>query len=166
MSGSMARPSPEQLLKLLKSRRVCRSFTEEPVSDDDVQRARYVVNDAASGLRLTDVHDAITGVSLAAPTSLQPLLDRVATTIRDRQSFAREVKALTARERFSAIVVAGFPFLIVGALSLLLPEMFAVLYTELAGRLILAGAIVMDVIGYLAIKRVAKIDAIQRQYQR
>ncbi|HSJ46589.1 MAG TPA: heat-inducible transcriptional repressor HrcA [Euzebyales bacterium] len=54
----------------------------DPVADDDVQRARYVVNDAASGLRLTDVHDAIAGVSLAAPTYLQPLLDRVATTIR------------------------------------------------------------------------------------
>lgn len=54
----------------------------EPVVEDDVQRARYVINDAASGLRLTDVHDAISGVSLAAPMSLQPLLDRVATTIR------------------------------------------------------------------------------------
>ena len=54
----------------------------DPVADDDVQRARYVVNDAAAGLRLTDVHDAITGVSLAAPSTLQPLLDRVATTIR------------------------------------------------------------------------------------
>jgi heat-inducible transcriptional repressor len=53
-----------------------------PVADDDVQRARYVVNAAAAGLRLTDVHDAITGVSLAAPVTLQPLLDRVATTIR------------------------------------------------------------------------------------
>jgi heat-inducible transcriptional repressor len=54
----------------------------EPLADDDVQRARYVVNDAASGLRLTEAHDAIAGVSLAAPSSLQPLLDRVATTIR------------------------------------------------------------------------------------
>ena len=60
----------------------------EPLTDDDVQRARYVVNDAASGLRLTDVHDAITGVSLAAPVSLQPLLDGVATTIRAGASAA------------------------------------------------------------------------------
>ena len=37
MSSSMARPFPEQLLTLLKSRRVCRSFTEEPVSDDDLR---------------------------------------------------------------------------------------------------------------------------------
>ncbi len=53
-----------------------------PVADDDVQRARYVINDAASGLRLTDAHEVIAGVSLAAPSSIQPLLDRVATTIR------------------------------------------------------------------------------------
>jgi heat-inducible transcriptional repressor len=55
---------------------------DAPVPADDVQRARYVVNDAAAGLRLTDVYDAISGVSLAAPSGLQPLLDRVATTIR------------------------------------------------------------------------------------
>src|SRR5690606_24237832 len=52
-----------------------------PVSDVDVQRARYVINAAAGGLRLTEVHDAITGVSLAAPAELQRLLDRVADTI-------------------------------------------------------------------------------------
>ncbi|CAN5860263.1 heat-inducible transcriptional repressor HrcA [soil metagenome] len=52
------------------------------ISDDDVQRARYVINAAASGLRLTESHDAITGVALAAPPSIQPLLERVATTIR------------------------------------------------------------------------------------
>lgn len=52
------------------------------ITDDDVQRARYVVNDAAAGLRLTDAHDAIGGVALAAPASIKPLLERVATTIR------------------------------------------------------------------------------------
>src|SRR5918996_3008667 len=54
---------------------------DAPVDDVDVQRARYVVNAAAAGLRLTDAHDAITGVSLAAPSELQRLLDRVADTI-------------------------------------------------------------------------------------
>jgi len=40
-----------------------------------------VVNAAAAGLRLTDAHDAITGVALAAPSELRRLLDRVADTI-------------------------------------------------------------------------------------
>lgn len=37
MSGSPLPPSPEQLLTLLKSRRVCRSFTAEPVSDEHLR---------------------------------------------------------------------------------------------------------------------------------
>jgi heat-inducible transcriptional repressor len=52
------------------------------IGNDDVQRARYVINDAASGLRLTESHDAIAGVALAAPPSIKPLLERVAATIR------------------------------------------------------------------------------------
>lgn len=54
---------------------------DAPVDDVDVQRARYVVNAAAAGLRLTEAHDAITGVSLAAPSELRRLLDHVADTI-------------------------------------------------------------------------------------
>jgi nitroreductase len=37
MNGSTSPSSPEQLLALLKSRRVCRSFTAEPVSDDHLR---------------------------------------------------------------------------------------------------------------------------------
>jgi heat-inducible transcriptional repressor len=54
---------------------------DAPIDDVDVQRARYVVNAAATGLRLTEAHDAIAGVSLAAPSELRRLLDRVADTI-------------------------------------------------------------------------------------
>lgn len=55
---------------------------DRAVGDDEVQRARYVVNDAAAGLRLIDAHDAIAGVAMAAPPSIQSLLERVGATIR------------------------------------------------------------------------------------
>ena len=97
-------------------------------------------------------------INRASGGDLAGILRGVGATIRDRQSFVREVRALTSRERFSAIIVAGFPFIIVGALTLMLPEMFAVLFTDLAGRLILAVALTMDIVGYLAIKHVSKID--------
>ena len=101
-----------------------------------------------------------TAISINRATSgdLAGILRGVGSTIRDRQSFVREVRGLTARERFSAVIVAGFPLIIVGALTLMLPEMFTVLFTDLAGRLILAVAITMDVVGYMAIKHVSKID--------
>jgi heat-inducible transcriptional repressor len=54
---------------------------EAPVDDVDVQRARYVVNAAAAGLRLADASGAINGVAQAAPLELRRLLDRVADSI-------------------------------------------------------------------------------------
>jgi heat-inducible transcriptional repressor len=56
-----------------------------------VQRARYVVNAAAAGLRLSEAHDAIAGVSLAAPSELRRLLDRVADTIQADSGVAPQV---------------------------------------------------------------------------
>jgi tight adherence protein B len=97
-------------------------------------------------------------INRATGGDLAGILRGVGSTIRDRQSFAREVRALTSRERFSAIIVAGFPFIIVGALTLMIPDMFGVLFTDLAGRLILAGAATMDIVGYMAIKHVSKIE--------
>ena len=61
---------------------------DTPVADVDVQRARYVVNAAAAGLRLVEAHDAITGVALAAPSELRRLLDRVADSIQADSSAA------------------------------------------------------------------------------
>ena len=97
-------------------------------------------------------------INRATGGDLAGILRGVAETIRDRQSFVREVNALTAREKYSALVVAGFPFIIAGGLMLMLPDVFPVLYTETAGRIILGVAVAMDVVGYLAIKRVARIE--------
>ena len=97
-------------------------------------------------------------INRATGGDLASILRGVAETIRDRQSFAREVKALTARKRYSALVVAGFPFIIAAGLTLMLPNVFSVLYKETAGRIIRGVAIAMDVVGYLAIKRVARIE--------
>jgi tight adherence protein B len=103
------------------------------------------------------VATAIT-INRATGGDLAGIMRGVASTIRERQSFAREVRALTSRERYSAFIVAGFPMVIAGALTLLMPDTFAVLFTELAGRVILAVAFALDVIGYMAIKRVSKIE--------
>ena len=78
--------------------------------------------------------------------NLAEILDGVAATIRDRQSFYREVKALTARERFSAIILALFPFLLVGALTALLPETYGALFNDGRGQVILGVAVLLDVL--------------------
>ena len=90
--------------------------------------------------------------------NLADILRGVAATIRERQSLKREIHALTSRERFSAMFIAAFPFLLAGGLTLLLPDTFGLLFIDPWGRIILGVAIAMDLVGYLLIKRVTNVD--------
>ncbi len=97
-------------------------------------------------------------IQRASGGNLAEILSGVAATIRDRQSLKREVRALTSSERYAAIIIAGFPFVLAGVLSLMLWETYGRLLYDPIGRMILAGAIVMDLIGYAVIQRVTKIE--------
>ncbi|MEX1023067.1 MAG: type II secretion system F family protein [Dehalococcoidia bacterium] len=90
--------------------------------------------------------------------SLAEILAGVAKTIRDRHLFRAEIKALTSRERYSAVVLAGFPVLLTAVLVLMVPETFGRLFTDGAGRVILGIALASDIAGYLAIKRVTRLE--------
>lgn len=91
--------------------------------------------------------------------NLAELLEGVAETIRYRQSFKREVAALTSQARYSALIVAGIPVLLVAALTVMDPLRYGLLFTDPIGRLILGAAIALDVFGYFVIKMVSKVEA-------
>jgi tight adherence protein B len=90
--------------------------------------------------------------------SLAGILRNVARTIRERQLFRLEVAALTSRERYSALIVAGFPLLLTVVLTMLAPTTYGRLFSDNAGRMVLAMALGSDLIGYLAIKRVTRLE--------
>ena len=142
---------------------------EEPLAGEvqrlvDAVRIGGDVDEAldAMALRLgsPDFDMVTTAITIhrSAGGDLGEILRGVAATVRDRQSFGRELSALTSRERYSALIVAGFPIVIWGALALLAPELFGRLVTEPVGKLILAAALGLDLFGYLVIRRIAKID--------
>lgn len=90
--------------------------------------------------------------------SLAPILSGVAKTMRDRHLFRAEVSALTSRERYSALVLAGFPILLTAALTAMLPETFGRLFTDPIGRVILGIAMTSDLLGYVLIKRATRLE--------
>jgi len=90
--------------------------------------------------------------------NLSEILRGVGQTIRERQSFQQELRALTSRERFSAIIIAVFPLLLVGILTVMLPEVFGRLFTDPTGRIVLGIALAMDLVGYLFARRLAKLE--------
>lgn len=105
-----------------------------------------------------DVLATAIGIQRQNGGNLAGILKGVALTVRDRQSFRREVAALTSRERFSALIIAALPFLLVAALTAMLPQTYGLLFSTSAGRIALVSACVMDAIGYFAIKKVSRID--------
>ena len=89
---------------------------------------------------------------------LAEILDGVAITIRDRQTFQRELRALTSRERFSAVIVAAFPLGLVSVLTLIMPEVFGRLFTDSVGQIVLGIALGLDALGYVVARRLATLE--------
>ena len=78
----------------------------------------------------------------------------VSDTVRNRQQFARKIKALTAMGRMSAYVLIGLPFFLAGALTLMNPSYMAPLYQTSAGHKMIMASIVMMFVGSLFLKRI------------
>lgn len=90
--------------------------------------------------------------------NLSEILRGVGVTIRERRSFFRDLKAMTAKERFSAIIVAGFPLVLAGGLMILAGDPYRLLLTDPRGQMVLGAALALDFCGYMVISRVTKIE--------
>lgn len=90
--------------------------------------------------------------------NLAEILEGVAGTIRERQSFVREVQTLTSKERFSALLVAAFPLAIIALLTLMAPETYRMLFTDPMGQLMLGVAVTLDAIGFFIIQKMVKVE--------
>ncbi len=90
--------------------------------------------------------------------NLSQVLDSVARTIRDRRELRGHIMALTAQQRLSAIFVAGVPVFMTGLLSLMNWKFMHPLFTTTTGNFLLAAGAIFDMIGFLVMRRLTKID--------
>ena len=98
----------------------------------------------------------VTAVSVQSQVggSLATLFDMVADTVRNRQQFARKIKALTAMGRMSAYVLVALPFFLAAALALLNPGYMAPLFGTSTGHKMIMVSLVMMAIGSLLLKKI------------
>jgi tight adherence protein B len=99
---------------------------------------------------------AITAVTIQRQVggSLASLFDMVADTVRQRQQFARKIRALTAMGRMSAYTLIGIPFFIAGAVTVLNRGYMHPLYFTTAGRFLIGLGLVMMTLGSLVLKKI------------
>jgi tight adherence protein B len=89
--------------------------------------------------------------------NLAEVLDAVGHTIRERNAIRRQVKALSAEGKLSAIVLMALPFGVTGFISMSNPAYLAKFTQSLTGYAMLAAAAVMLLVGGLWLKSTVKI---------
>jgi tight adherence protein B len=99
---------------------------------------------------------AITAVTIQRQVggSLASLFDMVADTVRQRQQFARKIRALTAMGRMSAYTLIAVPFFIAGAVTVLNRSYMRPLYWTTPGRFLCALGLVMMLCGSLVLRKI------------
>ncbi|MGA2064421.1 MAG: type II secretion system F family protein [Thermoguttaceae bacterium] len=88
---------------------------------------------------------------------LAEILDKISSLIRDRFRIWGQVQALTGEGRMSGVVLMGLPLVLLLAVYELNPKYVSVLFTDPAGKKMLAIAVAMQVLGALVIRKIVNI---------
>ena len=107
-----------------------------------------------------DVDILVTAISMQQQTggNLTHVLDVVAATVRERHRVKREIKSLTAQQRFSAILLAALPFMLGAVLFVISPRYIGKLFQPGWVLCMPIGAFVTTVIGFIVMRKLADID--------
>jgi tight adherence protein B len=99
---------------------------------------------------------AITAVTIQRQVggSLATLFDMVADTVRQRQQFARKIRALTAMGRMSAYTLIAIPFLLAGGITVINGDFMHPLYHTHVGQMLILLGLGMMAVGSLILKKI------------
>lgn len=114
------------------------------------------LGDLADRVGSKNLSFALTAVTIQRHVggSLAGLFDMVADTVRQRQQFARKIRALTAMGRMSAYVLIALPFVVAVCVSALNHHYMAPLWQTPQGHELVGAGLVMIVIGSVILKRI------------
>ncbi|HEY5638656.1 MAG TPA: type II secretion system F family protein [Dehalococcoidia bacterium] len=90
--------------------------------------------------------------------NLSEILDNVAATVRERERLQGEIRALTASQRFTGLVLSIYPIGLGLLLAALAPSVWKVLVTEESGRILLVIAGILQVMGIITIRRILRLE--------
>ena len=89
--------------------------------------------------------------------NLAEVLEGTAYVIRDRFRILGDVKTITAQARLSGLILTLLPLAMVGILMIIVPGYLNTLVTDPAGPYLIAGAVFMQIVGYIAIRKIVNI---------
>lgn len=86
------------------------------------------------------------------------LLDKILETIRERTKIENQLRTLTAQGKLSGLIIGLLPVVVGILLYIINPEYMSLLVTEPIGRILLIGALVSELIGFVFIRKMTMIE--------
>jgi tight adherence protein B len=90
--------------------------------------------------------------------NLAETLETLAETLRRKMTMEGKIESLTSQGKMQGIVMTGLPVMLAVMLSFIEPENMAKLYTTPTGFIVLGVVILMEIMGYMFIKKITTID--------
>jgi tight adherence protein B len=146
VSQDAASPTAEEFARIVNETRVGRDLSD---SLDEVAE-RMGSDDFTWVAQAIAIHREVGG-------NLAEVLDAVGHTIRERNAIRRQVKALSAEGKLSAIVLGALPFAIMAFISMTNPSYLAKFTQSFMGFGMLGAAVVLMVIGMFWLKKTVAI---------
>lgn len=139
-------PTSEEFRRIVNATRLGQDLTE---AFRDVV-ARTASQDLDWVAQAIAIHREVGG-------NLASVLDAVAATIRERNQIRRQVRALSAEGRLSAIVLISLPVALLAFLAFTNPAHVAAFTTSLLGMILLAVAVALLIVGGLWLRQIVKV---------
>lgn len=107
-----------------------------------------------------DVRMFVTSVMIQRDSggNLAEILDNLASLIRERFKFRRQLRVHTAQGRMTGYLLAVLPVFVGLALFTINREYMVVLFEEPGGRLMLMATVVLQILGFLWIRRIVDVE--------
>jgi len=106
-----------------------------------------------------DVRFFVTAILVQRDTggNLAEIIDKISYVIRERFRVQGQLKIFTAQARMSGFVLALLPIGVAVLIGILNPEYLKPLWIERTGRIMVAVAVILQVLGMLAIRKIIRI---------
>ncbi|WP_224962132.1 type II secretion system F family protein [Geomonas subterranea] len=169
---------PDALTMIARSLRAGHSFTSaiqlvgDEIPDPVGELFKTAYEQQLLGLRITEslsnLNERIESLDLRFFTTaiainndvggnLSEILENLAKTIRERLKIRRQVRVYTAQGRMTGYVLGVLPVFTFVMFNILNPKYESILYKETTGIYVLTLAVILQVIGFLVIRKIIKI---------
>lgn len=118
------------------------------------------LNNMTERVKSPDLMLVVSAVLIQRTTggNLSEILSTISNTIRDRIKIKGEINSITAQGRMSGLIIGALPVVIAAILMVINPDYMSTFFTTTAGNIMLVVSVIMEILGFLAIRKVVTIE--------